>query len=76
MGRCLLATLNFFSTAKLIELESVLKGVQPRVTDLMNTELLKLFVVEEVQFALKQMKSDTAPGPDGLPYFIRSFGAR
>lgn len=58
---------KIFSMAKPIELESVLKGVQPRVTEVMNTELLKPFRMKEVQLALNQMKPNTAPGLDGLP---------
>ena len=43
----------------------------------MNEELLRPFDVSEVQFALKQMDSDTAPGPDGLPpIFYKKFWSK
>ena len=65
---------NLFSTTNPTELDSVLSGVEPRVSDAMNTELLKPFRMEEVQLALKQMKSDTAPRPNGLPpLFYKNF---
>ncbi|XP_023892636.1 uncharacterized protein LOC112004627 [Quercus suber] len=65
---------NLFATVNPTELDSVLSGVQPKVSDSMNTELLKPFRMEEVHIALKQMKPDTAPGPDGLPpLFYKNF---
>ncbi|KAK7837690.1 hypothetical protein CFP56_020890 [Quercus suber] len=65
---------NLFATVNPTELDTVLSGVQPRVSDSMNTELLKPFRMEEVHTALKQMKPDTAPGPDGLPpLFYKNF---
>ena len=43
----------------------------------MNEELLRPFDVSEVQFALKQMDSDTAPGPGGLPpMFYKKFWSK
>ena len=40
----------------------------------MNEELLRPFVAEEVNLALKQMDADTTPGPDGLPpLFYKQF---
>ena len=39
----------------------------------MNSELIRNFTAEEVEFALKQMKPLTAPGPDGMsPIFFKS----
>ena len=41
----------------------------------MNSELIRNFTAEEVEFALKQMKPLTAPGPDGiLPFFSNPVG--
>ena len=38
----------------------------------MNFELIRNFTAEEVEFALKQMKPLTAPGPDGMsPIFFK-----
>ena len=43
----------------------------------MNEELLRPFEVSKVQFALKQMDSDTAPGRDGLPpMFYKKFWSK
>jgi len=33
----------------------------------MNAQLLKPFLKEEVEEAIKQMKPISAPGPDGMP---------
>ena len=39
----------------------------------MNLDLTRDYTVEEVEFALKQMKPLTAPGPDGMsPIFFKS----
>ena len=48
---------NLFSTVNLIELDTVLSGVQPRVSDAMNTELLKPFRMEETLHYLKTKRS-------------------
>jgi hypothetical protein len=37
------------------------------VTEEMNNQLIKEFIAEEVDVALKQMAPLKAPGPDGLP---------
>ena len=41
--------------------------VQPSVTEDMNTQLLRPFLREEVEVAIKEMKPTTAPGPDDMP---------
>ena len=65
---------NLFSTVNPTELDTVLSGMQPKVSDAMNIELLKPFRMEKVHIALKQMKLDTAPGPEGLPpLFYKTF---
>lgn len=51
---------NLFSTANPTKLDPVLNRVEPRVTDSMNIELLRPFMVKEEQLALKKMKPDTA----------------
>ena len=44
------------------------------MSNAMNTKLLKPFRMEEVHLALKQMKPNTAPGPNGLPpLFYKNF---
>jgi hypothetical protein len=40
-----------------------------------NDDLMRSFTAEELDWILKDTKSDTAPGPDGLPViFFKSFG--
>ena len=58
---------SLFTTTNPIDLDLVLNGVELQVTEDMNSELLKPFVLAEVLSALKQMDANTAPGPDGLP---------
>lgn len=44
-----------------------MEGVNPKVLVEMNAEWLRPFEPSEVQGALKQMESSTAPGPNGPP---------
>ena len=44
-----------------------MEAVQPSVSEDMNTHLLRPFIKEEVEAAIKEMKPITAPGPDGMP---------
>ena len=65
---------SLFTSANPNVFEPVLEGVETRVSNTMNEELLKPFVAEEVRVALSQMDADTAPGPDGLPLlFYKQF---
>lgn len=58
---------SLFSTASPIEFDSVLGGVETRVSAEMNDEFLRPFDAREVQFSLKQMDAETAPRQDGFP---------
>ncbi|KAH9782560.1 reverse transcriptase domain-containing protein [Citrus sinensis] len=49
------------------QMEAVLKGITPRVSEDMNEALEKPFTAEEVTEALNQMCPTKALGPDGLP---------
>ena len=63
-----------FSSSAPSDFDEVLSKVQPSVTEDMNSMLLWQFDKEEVEVALKQMASITAPGPDGMPpLFFQSF---
>ena len=68
---------NLFASSNPTQFDQVLNGVKPRVSSSMNEELLRPFEVSKVQFALKQMDSDTAPGRDGLPpMFYKKFWSK
>uniref|UniRef100_A0A7N2MVB5 glucan endo-1,3-beta-D-glucosidase n=1 Tax=Quercus lobata TaxID=97700 RepID=A0A7N2MVB5_QUELO len=58
---------SLFFTASPIEFDSVLGGMETRVSAEMNDELLRPFESREVQFSLKQMDAETAPRQDGFP---------
>ncbi|KAL4626409.1 hypothetical protein ACB092_05G094100, partial [Castanea dentata] len=58
---------SLFSLSNPMVFDEVLGGVEPRVTQEINVELLRPFEASKVQLALKQMEVNTAPGPDGLP---------
>ena len=51
------------------------KGVYPRKMHAL--ELIRPFTTEELERALKDLDSSSAPGPDGLPIgFIKNSGQR
>ena len=58
---------KLFTSSNPTHLDPMLEGVLPVVIDEMNKGLNRPFEPSEVQGALKQMESGTAPGPDGLP---------
>ena len=59
------------------EFTDLLEAVQPKVTESMNSSLLREFQSSEVYRALKQMYPLKAPGPDGIPlYFFSKSGLR
>lgn len=47
--------------------EELLGVIHKKVTDRMNSSLLRTFNAQEVEKALKQMYPLKAPGPDGMP---------
>ena len=52
----------------------ILEAVKPSLFEGMNARLLKPFLREEVEVAIKQMKPISAPGPNGMPpLFYQSF---
>ena len=57
------------------EFTDLLEVVQPKVTESMNSSLLRDFQSSEVYRALKQMYPLKAPGPDGMTlYFFSNSG--
>ena len=58
---------ELFSTSNPNQLEEVLVTISQVVPDSMNADLVKSFVKQEVDMALKQMAPLKAPGPDGMP---------
>ena len=47
--------------------DSILNNIDTKVTTSMNAKLAQCFTAKEVEQALKQMKSMTAPRPDSMP---------
>ena len=58
---------SLFSSSSPTKFDEVLEGMETRVTQEMNEELLRSFEAFKVQAALMQMKANTASSPDGLP---------
>lgn len=58
---------NIFTSSNPFDFEPILRGVEPKIMIEMNASLTREFIAEEVELALKQMKSLTAPGPNGMP---------
>ena len=58
---------NLFMSSNPHNLDRILEGVQPVVTEDMRAALARPFNVEEVECAIKDMAPLKAPGPDGMP---------
>ena len=56
-----------FSSSNPHDLDRILSGVQPVVSDEMRADLDKPFSSEEVCQAIREMAPLKAPGPDGMP---------
>ena len=66
---------DLFTSSAPSEFTEIMEAVQPRVTQSMNSMLVKEFQAGEVHKALKQMYPLKAPGPDGMPpLFSKNFG--
>jgi hypothetical protein len=57
---------NLFSAGNTSGIERCLAGLNERVTDEMNAELLEKFTEDEISTALGQMHPLKSPGPDGF----------
>ena len=65
---------ELFTAALLEDVDTVLDGIQPSVTNEMNQALVSHFTEDEVILAMKQMAPLKAPGPDGMPpVFYQSY---
>jgi hypothetical protein len=59
---------------KMLSTHPCLWAGQRCVSNLENEELMRSFTPEELDVVLKETKTDTAPGPDGLPMlFYKKF---
>ena len=58
---------ELFTSSNPHDLDRVLDGVQSVVTDDMRADLAKPYMMEEVEFAIKEMAPLKALGPDGMP---------
>jgi hypothetical protein len=59
---------------KIIGIRSDLWPPEQRVSFQENAEMMRTFTTEELDFVLHETKTDTAPGPDGLPVsFYKKF---
>lgn len=58
---------TYFTPTNPSNFESILHGIESKVTPTMNAELTREFKAEEVEQALTQMKPMAAPGPYGMP---------
>lgn len=64
---------NLFISVAPSNFETILQGVECKVTPAMNAYLTKDFTIGEVEQAIKQMKAMTEPGPDGMPPLFYKF---
>jgi hypothetical protein len=57
---------KLFTTEESVGVVKCLSGIEQRVTNDMNTQLLKEFTANEISVALAQMQPLKSPGPDGF----------
>ena len=58
---------SLFTSSQPTNFSDIMDVVQPSVTEDMNTQLLRPFLREEVEVAIKEMKPTTTLGPDDMP---------
>ena len=64
---------QIFKSTSPTNFDQILQGIKTKVTPAMNSDLTREYTTDEVEFALKQMKPLTAPGPDVMsPIFFKS----
>ena len=65
---------RLFTQSQPYDLDHDLEGVKRVVTEEMNAELVKPYIMEEIDTAIKQMAPLKAPGPDRMPpLFYQTF---
>ena len=65
---------SLFTSSQPLDFVVILEAVKPSVSEAMNAQLLRPFLREEVEVAIKQMKPISALGPDSMPpLFYQSF---
>ena len=65
---------ELFTAAPLEDVDVILEGIEPSVTDEMNLRLTSPFSEHEIDTAMKQMAALKAPEPDGMPpVFYQSY---
>ena len=64
---------QIFKSTLATNFDQILQGIDTKVILAMNSDLIREYTTDEVEFALKQMKPLTAPGPDVMsPIFFKS----
>ena len=58
---------DLFTSSNPTNFETILEQIPHVVIEEMNSELMKEFLTQEVEVALKQMAPLKSPGPDGMP---------
>ncbi|KAL0011121.1 hypothetical protein SO802_006229 [Lithocarpus litseifolius] len=58
---------SLFTSGQPLDFSVILEAVKPTVTESMNSQILRPFLKEEVEVAIKQMKPISAPSPDANP---------
>ena len=58
---------DLFTSSNPTNFETILEQIPHVVIEEMNSELMKEFLTQEVEVALKQMALLKSPGPDGMP---------
>ena len=58
---------SLFTSSQPLDFVVILEAVKPSVSEVMNAQLLRPFLREEVEVAIKQMKPISALGPDSMP---------
>jgi len=65
---------SLFTSSQPLDFTGVLDAIKPSVSEEMNAQVLRPFLKEEVEVAIKQMKPISALGPNGMPpLFYQSF---